>query len=96
LGGDVSEGKCTWLIVKAMEKADERQMEVLRESYGTEDGFRQVLEVYNEVGLLEAYKDEETLGRNELHDLTEQLNDSKVIPRHIFTVFGEVIFGRKG
>ncbi|OXA49235.1 Farnesyl pyrophosphate synthase [Folsomia candida] len=36
-GTDISEGKCTWLICKAMELADRKQRAVLEQNYGKND-----------------------------------------------------------
>ena len=44
---DIEDGKCTWLIAEAIQRADEDQKAVLRTAYGREDGRLRVLQVFD-------------------------------------------------
>ena len=37
VGRDIEDGKCSWIVVKALEKATPEQKAILKENYGKED-----------------------------------------------------------
>ncbi|XP_055688566.1 farnesyl pyrophosphate synthase-like [Lutzomyia longipalpis] len=61
IGTDIEDGKCTWLVVTFLNRANRAQKNILKESYGKEDAesVARVKQLYNEVGLPEAYKNYE-------------------------------------
>lgn len=61
IGTDICDNKCSWLIVKALEKCSEEQREILAKNYGKTDGqcVDAVIDVYNQLNLKEVYAAEE-------------------------------------
>uniref|UniRef100_W8BFH9 Farnesyl pyrophosphate synthase n=2 Tax=Ceratitis capitata TaxID=7213 RepID=W8BFH9_CERCA len=57
LGTDIQANKCTWLAVKCMERADERQRSIMEKFYGKNDPqeVARVKELYEELDLIEIY-----------------------------------------
>jgi len=53
IGTDIEDFKCSWLIVQALEHANENQLKVLYESYGKSDptAVANVKAVYNDLNL---------------------------------------------
>jgi len=63
IGTDIRDGKCTWMILFAMETADDATRDELCACYGTEDGEQRVREIFCELGVHKEYArlcDEET------------------------------------
>ncbi|KAL3267276.1 hypothetical protein HHI36_011407 [Cryptolaemus montrouzieri] len=62
LGTDIQEGKCSWLILNALERASLSQTKVLKENYGRWDKgcVEKVKEVYEELKLRDSYEAELT------------------------------------
>ncbi|KAI7745926.1 hypothetical protein M8C21_005554, partial [Ambrosia artemisiifolia] len=60
-GTDIEEFKCTWLIAKALELANEEQRNILMDNYGSNDQARvaKVKELYHILNLQGAYEDYE-------------------------------------
>ncbi|KAF5308201.1 hypothetical protein FQR65_LT06381 [Abscondita terminalis] len=56
-GTDIQEGKCTWLIVTALDKATPTQKQILEENYGKKDSesVRKVLELYKELKIIDMH-----------------------------------------
>nr|Q7XYS8.1 RecName: Full=Monoterpene synthase FDS-5, chloroplastic; AltName: Full=Chrysanthemyl diphosphate synthase; Short=CPP synthase; AltName: Full=Dimethylallyltranstransferase; AltName: Full=Lavandulyl diphosphate synthase; Short=LPP synthase; Flags: Precursor [Artemisia spiciformis]AAP74721.1 chrysanthemyl diphosphate synthase [Artemisia spiciformis] len=61
-GTDIEECKCSWLIAKALELANEEQKKILSENYGIKDPAKvaKVKEIYHALNLKGAYEDYET------------------------------------
>ncbi|KAG5861312.1 hypothetical protein JTB14_026196 [Gonioctena quinquepunctata] len=57
-GTDMIEGRCTWPVVKALEKASPNQKELLKTHYGKneDESVRIILNIYNEMGLTKEFK----------------------------------------
>ncbi|XXG80076.1 hypothetical protein AAC387_Pa09g1022 [Persea americana] len=53
IGTDIEDYKCSWLVVKALERANEHQKTILYENYGNTDSEKvaKVKALYNELGL---------------------------------------------
>ncbi|XP_052129088.1 farnesyl pyrophosphate synthase-like [Frankliniella occidentalis] len=60
-GTDIRNGKCTWLIAKAKQMADQKQLKALKENYGFNDRRRvdTILQLYDELKITEAFLLEE-------------------------------------
>ncbi|XP_029175919.1 farnesyl pyrophosphate synthase 2-like [Nylanderia fulva] len=54
---DIQEGKCTWLIVMALQRATSEQRKILDECYGSSDPekVQRVVQIYNDLGLPNMY-----------------------------------------
>ncbi|KAK4885839.1 hypothetical protein RN001_002110 [Aquatica leii] len=59
LGNDISNGKCTWLIVTAMHHASEHQLKLLQKHYGQENTDSQniVRQVYKDIDVLSKFSE---------------------------------------
>jgi len=67
VGTDIQEGKCTWLIVEALARADEETKAALARAYGRDDSsaVADVKDTYLRLGLPSVFEDyEEKLGQN--------------------------------
>ncbi|XP_071054111.1 uncharacterized protein [Onthophagus taurus] len=58
--GAIKEGKCTWLIVKALEKANFDQKMILMKNYGKkhDDSVKRVKEIYETLNIFNDYKEQ--------------------------------------
>jgi len=61
IGTDIQDGKCSWLIVKALSLANEKQVEMLKEHYGGHEAnsIEIVKSIYDELSIEEHYLDYE-------------------------------------
>ena len=61
IGTDIKDHKCSWLVVQALQRTDERQRRVLESNYGWDDEGkkRRIKELYEELGLREVYEAQE-------------------------------------
>ena len=61
-GTDIQEGKCSWLIVTALSRANKRQQQELKENFGRFDSncINKVKQIYDELKLKEIYQEEES------------------------------------
>lgn len=83
-GTDIQEGKCTWLIVVALQRATAEQKKILKECYGIadEEKIKRVKEIYEEIGISNIYMDYEEETHNLLNTYTQQL--SSKLPTEYF------------
>ncbi|CAG0921851.1 unnamed protein product [Notodromas monacha] len=70
VGTDIQDGKCTWLLVKALEIADQAQKQILEENYGQKstECVGKVKQVYEELNIQDAFKSYEERTLNELRN----------------------------
>uniref|UniRef100_A0A1B0CKL7 Farnesyl pyrophosphate synthase n=1 Tax=Lutzomyia longipalpis TaxID=7200 RepID=A0A1B0CKL7_LUTLO len=94
IGTDIEDGKCTWLIVTFLNRANSAQKDILKESYGKEDAesVAMVKQLYNQVGLPDAYKnyEEETYKR-----IKKDIQEAEGIPKKICHRLMDKLYGRK-
>lgn len=57
-GTDIKRNKCSWIAVMCMAKANEKQKQIMRDCYGSqdEDKIKKVSDLYHELNLSEVYK----------------------------------------
>ncbi|XP_026300396.1 farnesyl pyrophosphate synthase [Apis mellifera] len=81
---DIQEGKCTWPIVIALERATAEQKRILRECYGVadEEKVKHVKEIYDKIGISNIYFDYEEETHNLLNTYIQQL--SSKLPSEYF------------
>ncbi|XP_061940004.1 farnesyl pyrophosphate synthase-like [Apis cerana] len=82
-GTDIQEGRCTWPIVVALERATTEQKKILKECYGVadEEKVKRVKEIYEEIGISNIYYDYEEETHNLLNIYIQQLS-SKLPPEY--------------
>lgn len=93
VGNDIQEGKCTWLAVKFMELASDAQKREFAEIYGKgEENTSRVKELYDELGLVAAYK---TFEDDSYQMIKERINYlPQGVPKALFHGFIDNIHGR--
>ena len=82
VGNDIVEGKCSWLIVNALNLADERQMEVIREHYGRDSpaSVAKIKRLFEELRLKQVFLNLEENSYKELTGLIVKLAKSTKLP----------------
>ncbi|XP_076757108.1 farnesyl pyrophosphate synthase-like [Xylocopa sonorina] len=73
---DIEEGKCTWLIVVALQRATPKQRKILEECYGSSDKekINRVKQVYIELGIANTYAIYEEETHSLLHTHIQQVS----------------------
>ena len=79
-GTNISEGKLTWLIAKALEKASPEQKKTLEDNYGKKDDkcIEAVKKIYNELNLKNDFKDLVFTGEQLAESIVRDTKGSKV------------------
>lgn len=96
IGTDIESNKCTWLIVKALEKTTKEQRDILQNNYGRKDGANRkaVVDVFEQIGLEGIYHryEDETYNR-----LKQRINNFQhpQVPKDIFLNLLNKIYKRK-
>ncbi|KAF2897512.1 hypothetical protein ILUMI_08668 [Ignelater luminosus] len=84
IGSDIRDGKCTWLITKALEKATHNQKEVLKYYYGRPD-LQSELEIkmlYEDLDVLKDFLEYEEESYNLIRERIRQKPED--FPQHFF------------
>ncbi|XP_066586997.1 farnesyl pyrophosphate synthase isoform X2 [Prorops nasuta] len=93
-GTDIQEGKCTWLVVVALQRATSEQRKILEECYGydDEDKVARVKQLYNDLGLPNTYSIYEEDTYNLLNTHIQQI--SRGLPHELFFKMLEKMYRR--
>ena len=100
IGTDIQDGKCSWLIVVAMQRANESQKALLRANYGKTDqeSVSNVKAVFEELSLQKMYKvyEEETYN-DILHQISHLSGgaEKRTLNHDIFHTFLSKIYKRE-
>lgn len=100
IGTDIQDGKCSWLIVVAMQRANESQKALLRANYGKTDqeSVSNVKAVFEELSLQKMYKvyEEETYN-DILHQISHLSGgaEKRALNHDIFHTFLSKIYKRE-
>ncbi|KMQ95445.1 farnesyl pyrophosphate synthetase [Lasius niger] len=91
---DIEEGKCTWLIVVALQRATPEQRKILEECYGLSDPEKVqcVRQLYNDLGLPNTYSIYEEETYNLLNTHIQQI--SRGLPHDLFLRLLDKIYRR--
>ncbi|XP_054279297.1 farnesyl pyrophosphate synthase-like isoform X2 [Macrosteles quadrilineatus] len=92
-GHDIEDGRCTWLIVVALQRASPAQRQVLIENYGQKDEEKvmKVKEVYEEIGIPHTYK---MFEEHSLELICTQIQQiSRGLPHQLFFRFLKTMTG---
>ncbi|XP_071439588.1 farnesyl pyrophosphate synthase-like [Hetaerina americana] len=94
VGMDIEDGKCTWLIVVALQRATREQRALLEECYGSKDPacIAAVKHLYEELGLPATYATYEEESYNLIRTHIQQI--SRGLPHKLFFKFLEKIYRR--
>lgn len=96
-GTDIRDGKCSWLIVVALQRANKQQRAVLKECYGSssEGDVARVKAIYEELKIPRVFRNYEEESYLDIRTHIDQLPGAgEVIPPQIFTTFLERIYKR--
>ncbi|KAL6252199.1 hypothetical protein P5V15_007362 [Pogonomyrmex californicus] len=91
---DIQEGKCTWLVVTALDRATTEQRKILRECYGFSDSekTRRVKQLFTDMNLPNIYL---TYEEQEYNLLITRIQQICGLPRSLFLGLLEGIYHRK-
>ncbi|XP_024976981.1 farnesyl pyrophosphate synthase 2 [Cynara cardunculus var. scolymus] len=91
IGTDIEDFKCSWLVVKALELADEEQKKVLHENYGKKDpaSVAKVKELYNALNLQGVFEEYENTSYTKLITSIEA-HPSKAVQAVLKSFLGKI------
>ncbi|KAF2882477.1 hypothetical protein ILUMI_23702 [Ignelater luminosus] len=94
VGTDIRDGKCTWLIAKALEKATDNQMQMLKRYYGRPDfqSDLKIKSVYEQLNILEDFLAYEEESYNQICKLIKEMPEE--FPQDYFLKFVNALYGR--
>ncbi|KAG2373786.1 hypothetical protein C9374_011875 [Naegleria lovaniensis] len=77
VGRDIEDCKCSWLVVKALELANEEQVQVLKANYGKEapEKVKLVKDLYKQLNLEELYKSYEQTAIQAMNQMIDRVPD---------------------
>lgn len=78
IGTDIEDAKCSWLVVQALDRANQTQKSVLKADYGKKapDCVARVKKIYKELNLEKVFHDYEESAVQTIRDKIKNLNDS--------------------
>eukprot|EP00092_Neocalanus_flemingeri_P061590 GFUD01074094.1.p1 GENE.GFUD01074094.1~~GFUD01074094.1.p1 ORF type:complete len:388 (-),score=78.24 GFUD01074094.1:438-1601(-) len=96
VGTDIQDGKCSWIVVKALEIASDEQKKILALHYGSQktEDVEVVKELYNKLDLIEKYNAYETQFYADILEHIEKVCAGNAIPKEVFTTFLNRIYKR--
>lgn len=95
IGTDIVDGKCSWLVVQALQRASTDQTRLLVENYGRADGESAVKALYTELRLEEIYRTFEEERSAELRERIAALDESQGSRKSVFEELLRKIYRRQ-
>lgn len=95
IGTDIVDGKCSWLVVQALQCASADQTRLLVEKYGRADGESAVKALYTELRLEEVYRTFEEQRVAELRERIAALDESHGLRKSVFAELLRKIYRRQ-
>jgi farnesyl diphosphate synthase len=94
VGTDIQDNKCSWLVVKALEHANEKQRKTLEQNYGKWEAAKvaKVKAVYAELEMEKMFKDYEEESYKSIQDSLEKVT---LMPKEVFAIMLKKIYKRK-
>ncbi|XP_053385270.1 farnesyl pyrophosphate synthase-like isoform X2 [Mercenaria mercenaria] len=94
IGTDIQDNKCSWLVIKALQKASPEQLNLLKENYGSSDETKvvKVKALYKELKLEQEFRDFEESSFQEILELIEKCSGD--LPKDMFKAFVQKIYKR--
>ncbi|XP_043237289.1 farnesyl pyrophosphate synthase-like isoform X3 [Amphibalanus amphitrite] len=95
VGTDIQDGKCSWLVVVALQRASGRQKQIIQDNYGSSDPEKveQIKQLYTDLNLISVYKKYELNNYELICRLIEQT--SRGVPHKVFYKMLEKIYQRE-
>jgi len=96
VGTDIQDGKCSWLVVKALEMANHEQKKILALHYGSQrdEDVARVKQLYDQLGLVEIYRSYENEFHTNIMDHIEKVCAGNAVPKEVFTIFLDKVYKR--
>lgn len=96
IGTDIEDGKCSWPIVKALQMANQTQLEVITTNYGIqcEESVAKIKSVYKELDIEGFFRNFEKQQFNEICALVKELDD-KLLVQDVFYGLLTLTYQRK-
>ena len=95
IGTDIVEGKCSWLIVNALNLADEEQLAVIKQHYGRPgDSVDKIKQLFEELRLKQMFYNLEENSYKQLNRLIANLAKSTKLPESAFNFTLKGIYKR--
>ncbi|KAI9312783.1 isoprenoid synthase domain-containing protein [Zopfochytrium polystomum] len=93
VGTDIEDGKCSWVVTRALGRCSDAQRAALARAYGRHDkeSVAVVKRVFEEVGVEEEYRRYEEESYERIGRLIEEI-DERVLPREMFVTFMNRIY----
>ncbi|XP_055679662.1 farnesyl pyrophosphate synthase-like [Lutzomyia longipalpis] len=94
VGTDIQDNKCTWLVAAFLERANEAQKEILKETYGKKDekSVQIVKQLYEDVGLRKVFR---TYEDSSYRKIKEDIQQVKGIPQRLYQNLMDKFYKRK-
>jgi len=97
IGTDIQDGKCSWMIVKALELANDEQRNILALHYGSQNAedVETVQEIYRNLDVLGMFEEYEAKFYVTIMKHIDNLCTGNAIPKEVFTTFLNKIYKRR-
>jgi len=97
IGTDIQDGKCSWMIVKALELANDDQRNILALHYGSQNAedIETVQEIYRNLDVLGTFEEYEAKFYVAIMEHIDNLCTGNAIPKEVFTTFLNKIYKRR-
>ena len=94
IGTDIQDGKCSWLIVKAIEIASDEEKKTLAQHYGSQEpsDISIIKDLYQKLAIQQQFKDYESSFHASVVSKIEHLGTD--LPQEVFTMFLEKVYKR--
>ncbi len=94
IGTDIQDNKCSWLVIQALERCNDRQKKVLELNYGVhnERKVATVKALYRELDLENVFKQYEEQNHKEMQ---QKISEVKGMPKGVFEFLLKKIYKRK-
>ena len=95
VGRDIEDGKCSWLVVQALERVTAEEKEILKENYGKDDdkSVRIVKNLYKKLDLETVYKEYEEESYNSIREYIA--SHTEHFPQGLFLFLANKIYKRQ-
>ena len=93
IGTDIQEGKCTWLIVNALQISNSSQIEVLKSNYGKDDTLcvNKIKRIFEELGFKRIYKIEKNKKYKEICEMIDGIKNKSILnPKIFYTLLNQL------
>ena len=99
IGTDIQDGKCSWVIIKAMQNASPSQRKILKQNYGQlkDEAVANVKEVFNQLDMDGIYRKYEEEVYNDIIKQVDQISigsDNQTLNPDIFLCLLNKIYKR--